>query len=120
MSPGVQILSVVPWKASGPGWSNSGLTVRFKHPMGEEWEETIYREQLRGDAAALFPHLLAIYQDMALEVRSGRSTRRGLGTREAGPGSSGTIRACAPEVQDIAPSLVPSPLNSQQEVKDVR
>jgi hypothetical protein len=42
----------------------------------------------------------------------------GLGTREAGPGFSGAIRACAPEVQDIAPSLVPSPSNPQEVKRD--
>jgi hypothetical protein len=47
-----------------------------------------------------------------------RAVRRGLGTREAGPGFSGAIRACAPEVQDIAPSLVPSPSNPQEVKRD--
>jgi hypothetical protein len=68
-------------------------------------------------SAATVPGQMASVNSPAASPHS-PLTGRGLGTREAGPGFSRAIRACAPEVQDIAPSLVPSP--QLKEVDGVR
>lgn len=67
------LVALRPWVASGPGWANAGLTIIWGWPDGSREEQTVYREDLRGDTAALFPFLSAMYGTVANEVMAGRA-----------------------------------------------
>ena len=54
---GINVDSIDPWKASGPGWSNAGVTIFFN---GDHPPRTIYEKDLTGDAAVLFRHSVEI------------------------------------------------------------
>ncbi|GIV04002.1 MAG: hypothetical protein KatS3mg015_2832 [Fimbriimonadales bacterium] len=72
-----RLCAIEPWAASGPGWANAGITLLWEevdHPQVIH-RKTIYREDLRGDAAVLFPHLLALYNAVKIECERGRAGR---------------------------------------------
>lgn len=71
------LVAIEPWSASGPGWENAGLTLLWerRHYPNAIVTETIYREDLRGDAAVLFPHLLSLYAAVRRECEHGRAGR---------------------------------------------
>ena len=71
-----RLIGITPWAASGPGWSSSGLTLLWE-AAGVTSQVTVYREDLRGDAAVLFPHFLAMYQELLVEVLAERHVAEG-------------------------------------------
>lgn len=57
---GTNVDGVDPWIASGPGWSNAGITVH----MDDGERVTIYEKDMRGDLAVLFRHAAYIMNDI--------------------------------------------------------
>ena len=66
-----RLVSIEPWSASGPGWANQGITLHEEDADGRTRRRTIYRNDLRGHAAVLFPHLLGLYGAVRREVEAG-------------------------------------------------
>ena len=61
---GVNVNAVDPWFASGPGWSNAGITVHLE----DDNPITIYQKDMRGDLAVLFEHAANIMNDIKKSV----------------------------------------------------
>ena len=68
------LIAIEPWSAAGPGWANSGLTLLWEdRATGKVSAETIYRDDLKGEALTLFPHLLGLYSAVRRECERGRA-----------------------------------------------
>lgn len=65
---GKHVQAIDPWVASGPGWSNAGVTIVLYHSNGDMSTKTIYEKDLGRDSSILFRHAVAIIGDLKKSV----------------------------------------------------
>lgn len=79
--PKLRLLSLTPWAANGPGWSNMGIDLIWQDNEGRQTKETILQKDLSAHALILFPFYFAMHGEMSKlaerrELKANASSKR--------------------------------------------